>query len=842
MSIVLLAAAVLCIGSFSRDLEFNASIKSFIISDDPDYEFYRDYRTKFGQDEILVLAFEDDDIFTPGNIASIRRLTERIEALDNVYDVRSLTNVEYMKNSGDSFDVLPIVEEDLPNDAQEYLAAQKRIAVDNRILCQDIISGDARKTSILVTLAAMEDGYRYEREIREMERIIQEESKRTGKTIHFSGERYLDERFLRYMHRDLQVFIPLTCLVLGLLLYMIFRNVRDTVIGLTAISACLMCVMGLIPLTGWKMNSVTAGLPSLVLCIAVTDVVHIIHAYRRIIPASTDRFAALTQTLKEVTVPCFLTSLTTAIGFGSLILNSIRPIKGFGLLAALGVSICFIVCIIVVPVMLLLWKSRDVSGPAERSIVPSRVMGRLAELLIRRRRHVTYAVIVCLAVMGSGMFMIKVQANRIRYLRTSSRPYRAVQFIDDNLAGTTELDVVIESGKDGTFKEPVTMRKVEALAVFLRGLPGIDKVICINDFIKDMNQAFHEDNPEYYRLPDTRDTVADFLLLYSMSGNRNELNRYNDYPYSRTRISVRTSEQNSARLDTLITSINAYLAEHFDTFLDAKLASVAVSNNNVFHYLVRGLMIGLVLAAVLVGLVMCLNFKSFYIGMICMIPNIVPLAACLGLLGWSGTWLEIATAMTFSIALGISVDDTIHLMSRFKLELSRTRDYHEAFRATMNNIGPALVETTIIIMGGFLILLCAGLKMNMTFGLLCAFIMLMALLSDLIVTPICLLVFKPFKRDVPQVIAAVRPRNGVYEGRSFKFPWAMRISVAVENGRISRIHILKHVGPEKHLRMLQAMIGEMIGRQRLDVDAVTGATISSKALARAVSDAVSKAN
>lgn len=740
--LLLLALVTFTVGSYSRHTEFDASIKAFIIEDDPDYRHYNEYKQKFGQDDMLSVSFEAEDIFTPKNLKLIERLTERIADLDNIYDVKSLTNVEYLKGTEDSFEAVPLIDE-IPDQPDESIVAARKRAIAHPIFRQDLISADGRKTSILVTLAAKDKGYRYHDEINSIRKIVNEESERAGLPIHFAGERYLDLRFLEYMHRDLKVFMPLTFSVLAILLFAMFRTVRETVIGLVTVGACLMWAGGLVPLTGWKMNPVTAGLPSLVLCIAVTDVIHIIHRYRKLLPTSTDREHVIRQTLREVTLPCLLTSLTTSVGFGSLILNEIHPIRGFGLLAAIGVGICFPVCIVMVPALLWLWKEPSAARKPHKTLRPG-FMAKLGPFLIRRRKPLMAGIVGLLLLSLAGITIIKNQADRVRYLKKSCDVYKAVNFIEESLAGTTQLDIYLDSGKEGTIKEPRVLNKIEALSDFLNRQPEIDKVISINDFLKEMSKAFNSDDPKHYVLPQNRPLVAQFLLIYSMSGKRNELDKYVDYPYSRTRISVRTSEHNSAVLDDLIARINDCLAATFDEKLEARIASAAVADNNVFHYLVRGLLFGLGIAVIVVGLIMCLAFRSIRVGAVCMIPNLVPIIACLGLMGWCGIWLEIATAMTFSIALGIAVDDTIHLMSRFRLELSRHGDYESALRATLRNIGSALVKTTIVIMGGFLILIFASLKMNIMFGLLAAFVMLMTLFADLFVTPLCLLTFRPF--------------------------------------------------------------------------------------------------
>lgn len=754
--LAVMVALTLAVGSAGLNTQFDASLKTFILEDDPDHAFHQTYRKTFGQDEILVIAFEDDEIFRAENLALIRRLTRRIEDLDNIHDVRSLTNVEYMHSTEDSFEVLPLIGDEIPLD-QGTLATKKDLAIKNPIFREDLISRDGRKTSIVVTLAAMDAGYRYHHEIREIRGIVRDEAARADKTLHLAGERYLDYRLLHYIHDDISLFIPLTCVALAVLLFLMFRNVRETVIGLAAVLACLLWVGGLVPLTGWKVNSVTAGLPSLVLCIAVTDVIHIIHRYRRVLAMTPERMEALRKTLHEVALPCFLTSLTTAIGFGSLMLNDIHLIRGFGLLAALGVGICYPACMVIVGGMLQVWPGSRPRNSYPSPGVSHRWMAAIAEGVIGKRKQILVGGALLIALAIAGVFRVEVQTDRVRYLHSHSDVFQSVDFIDRHLAGTTELDIWVEGGGEGAMKEPATLNRIERLARFLRKQPEIDKVICINDFLKDMNKAFQADDMAHYVLPRSREVAAQFLLIYGMSGNRNELDKYVDYPYSRARLSVRTSEQNSAKLDLLIARINAYLADSFGDTLTANLASAALPNNNVFHYMVRGLLLGLGVAVGIVGLVLAITFRSLWAGFVCMLPNLVPIIACLGIMGWCGVWLEIATAMTFSIALGIAVDDTIHFVSRYRLELNRQGDSEMAVRRTIEGLGPALIRTSIVIMGGFLVLLFASLRMNVMFGLLSAFIILIALMTDLFITPLCLLMLRPFAQQQSARVVPTQP-------------------------------------------------------------------------------------
>ncbi|MCK6473812.1 MAG: MMPL family transporter [Planctomycetes bacterium] len=735
----------LAIGSQAIRTEFDASIRSFILDNDPDYAHYQEYKRVFGQDAILVAAFESEDVFSSECLHLIQQLTERFEGVEKVYDVQSLSNAEYIRSTEDSFEAAPLVESIGPP-GDSALPKSKAIAMQQRIYLGDMVSKDSKKTSIIVTFATQKDAdYDFHPEMAQIEAIVREESARSGVAIHLMGEKYLDWRFLQYIHKDLTVFVPLTFLVLAVFLFLVFRTVRETLIALTAVGLCMTVVAGMVPFMGFKMDAIMAGVQPMVLCIGVTDVIHLLHRYRYYRGTRARKETAVQETLREAAWPCFVNSVTSSIGFGSLILNDLRPISSFGWVAALGILACYPICVVTVFSLVQLWDRKPALAE-EESGAPNKGMVRFSNFIIKWRWSVASACLLVMVLCAVGISKVNVQVDRVKYLKDSSDLSKSIAFLDAKLSGTMQLDVWVDGKTQGSLKEPDNLRKIEDLAAFLRGQEGVDKVICINDFVKEMNKAFFNGDDREYRLPETRNAIAQYLLIYSMSGRRNQLDRYVDYPYSRTRVSVRSSVHNSQYQDDLIAKVGAYLAKNFDGPLQASVASSAVASNNVFHYLIKGLIIDLSTAGLLVGIIMCLMFRSVYAGIVSMIPNVLPLVACMGLMGWADVWLEIATAMTFSIAMGIAVDDTIHLMSFFKHEIRKSGSAEKALRSTFSGIGTAMLHTSFATCSGFLILLFASLKMNVTFGLLACFVILIALLCEAFVMPVSLLIFKPFAK------------------------------------------------------------------------------------------------
>lgn len=751
LSLALLLLATVVAGSRIPTMQYDSSIRSFIMDDDKDFDLYNRYKAAFGQDDMLVIAFETEDAMDPKSLELIRRLTGKIEQVDNVFDVRSLANAEFMKGTEDSFEAVRIIE-GTENDPA-LRKARSEMARTDELSKQDLISDDGRKTALIVTLRASRDeNDMHQKEIIAIEKIVKEESAATGIRFHMIGERYLDLRFLGYIQRDMIVFVPVTYAVILLLLYASFRNLRLTLIAFGAMAVCQIWVMALVPILGYKMNSVNAGLPSLILCLALTEAVHWMHGYRRMRHGGLGCRPALEKALRELVLPSFLTVLACGAGFGSLGLSHVTPIHQFGILAALASLICFVVMVMMLPPLILVWREKDDGRSLrekEAGMVPASWFVWLANVLLRHRRVSWTVIVVVTLVCFAGLLMVKVEVDRTRYLKRSSDIYQSMEFIEKNLCGASQLDIWIETGKPGMIKDPAVLRQIEDMAGFLREQPEIEnggKVLSICDFLKAMNKAFYEDKAEEYKLPDTRERVAQFLLLYSMSGRKNELDKYVDYPYSRTRISVRTAEHNSKNLDALVGRMRAHMAKNMDPALNAKIASLGVVTLNVFHYLLDGMTVSFMAGCLVIAVLMFVAYRSIKVGLISLAPNLIPTIACLGLLGWLDIPLEVATAMIFSIALGVTVDDTIHCISHFQLEFEESGDAEASLKQTLAKVGSSMVESTVVISAGFLVLVFASLRMNIWFGVISACVMVIAMLCDLTITPLCATGFSMFRR------------------------------------------------------------------------------------------------
>jgi len=283
----------------------------------------------------------------------------------------------------------------------------------------------------------------------------------------------------------------------------------------------------------------------------------------------------------------------------------------------------------------------------------------------------------------------------------------------------------------------------DKLAQFLRSQKEVDKAMSIVDFLKDMNRAMHDNDQAYYRIPDSQEEAAQYLLMYSMSSRRNDIEKdFVDYPYSLARIRCRISEHNSRKLLDLISRIKKFTKENIDPVLEVRMSSYPVIYSNMVNSITAGQTKGFLFCIFTLWITAAFYFRSIPIGTLTLIPNLIPIIFIFGFMGWTGISLNIGTALTTGIALGLIMDDTTHFFNRFKINLTSCPDYLENMRKTYALIGEPMIYSSCVMTASYLVLAFSQFHLTALFGFLCALTTIIALWCDLLLTPWLLITFK----------------------------------------------------------------------------------------------------
>ncbi len=732
LALLLLVAAVST--TLLLRLPVDTSIESLIIEGDPDLVFYNRYKEQFGEDEFLVVAFENPEIFTPAYLRFISRLTTVFADIEEVREVVSLTNVEDVIGSRDDFYIHPLVEE-LPAD-QEAAAGIRRRALANPLIAGNLVSEDGRAGLFILRTRAHPGDEKYDaRLVGKVQKLLADSRVNyLQQEFHLAGWLVTDVGMSSYMNWDLLLFLPLTTLLLIVLFRFFLRSWWAVCWSMVNITLCLLVTMALLYLDGGAVSPMTAILPPLMMALAASDSIHMFTDFFQRDRQAVGVLPALRQTLQQLAAPCFLTSFTTAVGFFSLVVSRIPPIRQFGLAAAGGMLAEYCLTMMIIPLGIM-----ATAGSPGWRLSRERQQGFLyrqfrqkAPLVIRGRWLICALALVLTAGALWQASRVKVETNVIEYFRSSSRIARDTAFVDRYLGGVNTLEVSFQARRPDAFKEPANLAVIETVAAFIRRQPAIGKIISVNSFLKEMNRAFHNEDERFYRLPDSRELAAQYLLLY----DGEEIYNFIDRDYRWARLSARVAEHRSSRLQEYIAALQGFVASHCrDADLDIRVTGKTFLVNKLIKSIVDSQVQSLLVAFLIIFAVLFLVFRSFSLGFISIIPNLLPIVFNLGLMGLVGIPLNTATAIIAAVTIGIAVDDTIHYLHQYQRERSAGAARRVAVCRAIVKKGVPMTTTSLLLVVAFSILVWSNFIPTAQFGVLCAVTMFNALVCDLLVLP-----------------------------------------------------------------------------------------------------------
>ena len=734
---IIIIITIGCAFLYSK-LPVETSVESLIMEDDPDLLFYNTFKEQFGEDEFLVVGFSEPRIFSPAYLRFIQKLTEQFENIEEVDDVVSLTNVEDIIGSEDDFVVEPLVKE-VPDDPHS-LETIKHRALTNPLIEGNLVSPDGKAALFVIRTRSHPDDETYDaRLIRKVKEVLENRPDQFRHiNFHLAGWLVTDVNMSGYMNKDLSTLMPLTyALIIGLLVFFL-RNGWAVFLSILNVSVCLVCTMAVLYLTGGAVSPMTAILPPLIMALSVSDSVHIFTEFLRKDRSQAPLPQLMRETLKHLWVPCFLTSLTTAVGFASLSISRIPPIRHFGLAAAGGMMIEFCLSMSIIPIGIYFFRNfASLKQPSHlKAGSVQALVQKLAVFIPKAKVYVCAVSVLLIGLSVWGISKLNVETNLMEYFREKSEVYQDARFIDHELGGVNTLEVSFEAKERDAFLLPANLKVIEKIAQYLRERPEIGKVTSINDFLKEMNQSFHSEDPAYYDLPDSREMAAQYLLLYG----GDELDNFMDTSYQWARLSARVTEHSSSRLKIYIEQLKDFIErDPGESDLQIRVTGKTYLVNKLVKNIVDSQVQSLSVAFLIIFGMLFIVFRSLSIGFISIIPNMLPIIFNLGFMGLAGIPLNTATAIISAVAIGIAVDDTIHFLNQYQNERQIGKSIRQATATAIETKGVPIMTTSLILIGGFGVLVVSSFVPTIQFGLLCSIIMLFAVVSDLAILPAVLL-------------------------------------------------------------------------------------------------------
>ena len=736
LTLFTLALVTVIFGSFLKDLRLEFSIEQLFTQDDPRVERFLQFRDEFsGVDNILFLIYESNNPFSKENLDKNRQLIESLETIDGVESVTSLTNLELFTEGGDY--LLQPVYERIPYDTDSLLMAKKTI-MQSELVRNYIISADGKMASIMIEIDRDYNDYdgrkRILSEIDQFQMVVDWK-------WHQAGLPVIRTRYVQYMIQDNIRFLFPVALVISILLALLFRSFAGVLLPLIVIGLTIIWTVGLMAKMGIDINIISYMIPTLLMIISVSDSVHFMVKYFQALHEFGHRREALFQTIKKIGTALMLTSVTTAVGFGALSFVNIKIVSEFGIFTAIGVFFAFIISILFLPSMFMLMKQTADDKLIIYNVgVRVKVVQKISTLVRAYPKHIiiSWCFIACIGTWGA--VKINPHSKLLEDLRPGNKLLDDMKVAENRMGAILPVEIILEIMNDGPYEDiqdVEVMQFLDRVGAFMSAIPEIGKVMSVTQYIKEIHQAMNDGDPAFYHVPNSRNLISQYMLLYE-----SEFETFFNLDYTKLRIAAQIKDIDSRRSAEIEEEINNFIMANAPSGVKAEVTGTAFIALRTNNYLVRNLAGSFFIAFIVVTLLMAILFRSVKMALISVVPNIIPMMMMAAVMGFFQVSLRPSTAMTFAIAFGIAVDDTLHYLTRYRMELS-DRHYQKANDATMMSTGVAMMSTTAILVSGFMVLTLSEFTFSIQFGILSAITILSALVGDLTFLPALLSQVKP---------------------------------------------------------------------------------------------------
>jgi uncharacterized protein len=707
-------------------------ITAWFSRDDPVYQDYERFRAEFGGTRTLIIALKADSaerLFSPATLEFIERVTGDIERVDTVQRVDSLASATIVEAVPDGLDVRPLLDTSAPGHSP---AGVRRRALEDDLIRGDLVSEDATVTAIVVSfdedrIDAVRGGV-----IQRIHDIV-DPALPQGVRAYYNGSLEISETYNRITLDNQRKFTPpMFVLVVGAI-YLMFRSARKTALALVAILASILWTLGLYSLLGFSYNVLTSMIVPLIVVLAIADDVHIMQHWdeeRRVGGAE----QAFKRTVAHLAAPLLGASATTALGMLSLATSNVVAVRSFGIGSAIGIMVDFAISLVLMPTLLSLVKPETGETPNERWLLAP--LRRVASISTKHPRRVLFATIAVGIIATSGILRLRVDTNHINFFSGSHPLGASAAIIDQELSGVYSFQIMLQ-GPPESLKTPDALRRMDRLQDELRKFPYVRKVTSVADYVKRINRELNDRRPETNVIPADGNTIAQELFVFALGGEgRHELERIVASDYSRAQISVKLQSMSS---DLVLTQVEEADRMAQRMFEGTGISVLTTGSGRLFatldHYLVSSQLSSFGTAFVTVFAVIFVVFRSFRFGVLTIVPNVLPVLAVLGVMGFLDISMNIATVMVASVALGVVDDDTIHFINRYRREIAAGATTDAAIETATAHEGRASLTTAIINGIGFGVLLTSEYKPTAWFGGLLALTMAVAFLAEVFILP-----------------------------------------------------------------------------------------------------------
>ncbi|WP_411765906.1 efflux RND transporter permease subunit [Winogradskyella sp. A3E31] len=707
---------------------------------------YNNFLSIFGEEgNLIVLGVKDSSVYTVENFNKWNQLAEDFKSFEEVETVIAIKDLQKLVKNNDEerFDLKPFIKDSIVSSKQldtlQDALFKKYPFYDNFLFNKDtktlrtaiylkkeIVNTPARKAFIMETL----------------QQKIEEFEVDTDLDVRISGMPYIRTLNSQNIVDEIGLFIAAALFVTSLIFFLFFRSFRATLISLIVVCIGVMWTLGIIGLLNYEITVLTALIPPLIIVIGIPNCIFLINKYQHEVRLHGNKVRSLQRVITKVGNATLMTNVTTASGFATFILTESKLLKEFGIVASLSILAIFMLCLFIIPI---LYTFLPYPKPRHLEHLNKRWINGFVdwmESMVKHKRITIYVVSLILLITSLlGINTIKISGSLIEDMPKKTEFFEDIRFFESEFNGIMPLEILIDTKRKKGVMKLATLKRMNELEELIIETPELSRPISVVSLVKYSKQAYYNGNPKYYQLPTSQENS--FILSYAKNSNSDVdlLKNFVDSTGQYARITTFMKDIGTDKMERIEEDLQTKINKLFpEERYEVTMTGKALVFQKGTKYLVRNLVISLTLAIVLISLFMAYMFRSFRMIVVSLIPNLLPLLVTAGLMGYLGVPIKPSTILVFSIAFGISVDDTIHFLAKYRQELQANHwKIRKSVYAALRETGVSMFYTSIVLFFGFSVFTISSFGGTVALGALVSATLLFAMLSNLLLLPSLLL-------------------------------------------------------------------------------------------------------
>ena len=747
--LILIAIATAFLVSQMKHMRFSYTEANLLPEDHEVNIQYNKFLNIFGEEgNLILLAIKDSTVFTPAKFNAWNSLAKSFDSLSEVEFTLSIADVKKLKKDTKNrkFVLESIYTEELTS--QKTIDAVKKELFEKLPFYDNLLYNKETgtiQTAIYINKEIVNTPVRKAFVFKKLIPIIDAFEKETNLDIRVSGMPYIRTINAQNIIDEIQLFVLGALLITGIIFFFFFRSYRATFITLLVVTIGVTWAFGFIGLFGYEITVLTALIPPLIIVIGVPNAVFLINKYQQEIKLHGQQAKALQRVISKIGNATLMTNITTASGFATFVFVKSQLLREFGILASVNILSIFVLALLIIPILYSFMEppKKKHLNHLERKWMENVV--NWMEKMVREQRITIYITTVIVIILGIiGLYQIRVSGSLIEDMPKTKAFYKDIKFFEKEFGGIMPLEILIDTKKEKGVMKLSTLKRMDKINEVIESFPELSRPVSVVNLVKYSKQAFYKGNPKYYQLPTSQEQSYIFEYTKNSDGNSDMLNNFVDSTGQYARITTFMKDVGTDKMNDIQERLQQVVKKEFpEERYNVSFTGKALVFLKGTNYLIGNLVFSLSLAIFLIALFMAWMFRSFKMILISIIPNMLPLLITAGLMGFFGIPIKPSTILVFSIAFGISVDDTIHFLAKYRQELMANNwKIRRSVYAALRETGVSMFYTSIVLFFGFLVFTVSSFGGTIALGGLVSITLLFAMVSNLLLLPSLLLTFE----------------------------------------------------------------------------------------------------